>query len=108
MLTAAGLLQTVRAQPAQHDAMKRRYFTRKPPHSTLGTRHAWQANWLHDANLPGCVVYREQLIHLHERLGDEITQRVARSIKASPKLMRAEIVNTNFIIRQEAGLAWVE
>ena len=103
MCTAAGLLN-VRAQSAEHDAIKADHAETAAFYAR--DADAWQANWLHDANATGAVIGNNRYIYM--KGWDEITQRVARSIKANPKPMRAEIVNTNFIIRQEAGLAWVE
>ena len=102
--TVAALLN-VGAQSAEHEAIKTMLHAETAAFYARDA-DAWQAQWLHDANATSALVGNNRYRYM--KGWEDIAQRVARSIKANPKPMLAEIANTNFIIRQEGDLAWVE
>ena len=104
MCTVAGLLN-VGAQSAEDEAIKKLLHAETAAFYARNA-DAWQANWLHDANATSALVGNNRYTYM--KGWEAIAQRVARSIKANPKPMLVEIANTNFIIRQEGDLAWVE
>ena len=104
MCTVAGLLN-VGAQSAEHEAIKTMLHAETAAFYARDA-DAWQAKWLHDANATSALIGNNRYNYM--KGWEDIAQRVARSIKANPKPMLVEIANTNFIIRQEGDLAWVE
>ena len=93
------------AQSAEHEAIKTMLHAETAAFYARDA-DAWQAQWLHDANATGALVGNNRYTYM--KGWEAIAQRVARSIQANPKPMLVEIANTNFIIRQEGDLAWVD
>ena len=61
---------------------------------------------MYDENVTAALVGVKRSRHL--RGWEAIAGRVANAIKANPKPTKADLVGTNFNIRQESNLAWVE
>ena len=104
MCTIVGILNAG-AQSAEHEAIKTVLHAETAAFYARDA-DAWQARWLHDANATGALVRNNRYNYM--KGWEDIAQRVERSIEANPKPMPVEIANTNFIIRQEGDLAWVE
>jgi tetratricopeptide (TPR) repeat protein len=65
-----------------------------------------EAKWLHDPNVNAMLVSSGR--YRYFKGWEAVAERVAKAIKDNPKPIAVEVTNTNFVIRQEGGLAWVE
>jgi tetratricopeptide (TPR) repeat protein len=104
MCSVAGVLHAG-AQSAEHEAIKQMLRAETAAFFARDAE-AWQAHWLHDPNTTGAVVGNNR--YLYMKGWEEVAQRVARVIKANPKPVPVDIANTNFLIRQQGDMAWVE
>ena len=66
---------------------------------------AWQALWIHDANVTRSIVQNGG--YISQTGWDNISARLSKEMKAEPTPIPAEQKLDNFIVRQEGNLAWV-